>query len=109
MELQTYREESQHYRQELETVKQDMAVVQEQLRHQAEAAQHGPSAITQNLVTILRAQLQDKEAKEQLLTQTVTDLQVCPQCFLTNFISVFFKSIWYSEWCLLGCYAVWLL
>jgi hypothetical protein len=78
MELRTYQEESQHYRQELETVKQDMVVVQEQLKQQAEAVQRGPSAITQNLIAMLRAQLQDKEAKEQLLSQTVTDLQVCP-------------------------------
>ncbi|PNF43192.1 hypothetical protein B7P43_G15673 [Cryptotermes secundus] len=75
MELRTYQEESQHYRQELETVKQDMVVVQEQLKQQAEAAQRRPSAITQNLIAMLRAQLQEKEAKEQLLSQTVTDLQ----------------------------------
>jgi hypothetical protein len=78
MELRTYQEESQHYRQELETVKQDMVVVQEQLKQQAEAVQRGPSAVTQNLIAMLRAQLQEKEAKEQLLSQTITDLQVCP-------------------------------
>lgn len=78
MELRTYQDESQHYRQELETVKQDMVVVQEQLKQQAEAVQRRPSAVTQNLITMLRAQLQDKEAKEQLLSQTITDLQVCP-------------------------------
>jgi type IV pilus biogenesis protein CpaD/CtpE len=55
------------YQEELETAKQDMVVVQEQLKQQAEAA-----------ITILRAQLQDKEAKQQLLSQTVTELQVCP-------------------------------
>jgi hypothetical protein len=68
-----YREESQHYCQELETAKQDMVMLQQQ----AEATQHGPSAITQNLITILRARLQDKESKEQSLSQTVTELQVC--------------------------------
>jgi DNA-binding ferritin-like protein len=78
VELRTYQDESQHYRQELETVKQDMVVVQEQLKQQAEAVQRRPSAVTQNLITMLRAQLQDKEAKEQLLSQTITDLQVCP-------------------------------
>jgi hypothetical protein len=75
--LRTYKEESQHYRQELETAKQDMVVMQGQLKQQAEAAQHGPSAVTQNLIAMLRGQLQDKEAKEQFLSQTVTDLQVC--------------------------------
>jgi hypothetical protein len=78
MELRTYQEESQHYRQELETAKQDIVVVQEQLKQQAEAVQRGPSAVTQNLIAMLRAQLHDKEAKEQLLSQTVADLQVCP-------------------------------
>jgi hypothetical protein len=74
--LRAYQEESQRYRLESENVKHDLAVVQEELKQQVEAAQHGPSAITQNIVTMLRAQLRDKEAKEQWLLQTVADLQV---------------------------------
>lgn len=76
-ELQAYKEESQHYRLESETAKQDLAVVQEQLKQQVEAARRGPSATTQNLITMLKSQVQDKEAKEQLLSQTIADLQVC--------------------------------
>jgi hypothetical protein len=71
-----YQEESQRYRLESETAKHDLAVVQEELKQQAEAAQRGPSAVTQNFVTMLRAQLRDKEAKEQWLLQTIADLQV---------------------------------
>lgn len=74
-ELQTYKEESQHYRLESETAKQDLAVVQEQLKQQVEAAHRGPSAATQNLITVLKSQVQDKEANEQLLSQTIADLQ----------------------------------
>jgi hypothetical protein len=79
-ELQTYKEESQHYRLESETAKQDLAVVQEQLKQQVEAARRGPSSATQNFITMLKAQVQDKEGKEQLLSQTVADLQVCLLC-----------------------------
>ena len=79
-ELQTYKEESQHYRLELETAKQDLSVVQEQLKQQVEAARRGPTATTQNLITMLKSQVQDKEAKEQLLSQTIADLQVCLLC-----------------------------
>lgn len=79
-ELQAYKEESQHYRLELETAKQDLAVVQEQLKQQVEVARRGPSATTQNLITVLKSQVQDKEAKEQLLSQTIADLQVCLLC-----------------------------
>lgn len=75
-ELQAYREESQRYRLESETVKHDLAMVQEELRQQMEAAQRGPSEVTQNFVAMLRAQLRDKEAKERQLLQTVADLQV---------------------------------
>jgi len=78
--LQAYKEESQHYRLKLETAKQDLAVVQEQLKQQVEAARRGPSATTQNLITMLKSQVQDKDAKEQLLSQTVADLEVCFPC-----------------------------
>jgi len=88
-ELQTYQEESQRYRLESETAKQDLAVMQEELKQQVEAAQRGPSATTQKTITMLRAQLQDREAKEQLLLQTINDLQVC---FSTNFTFVLFSS-----------------
>ncbi|XP_069705746.1 centrosomal protein of 290 kDa isoform X2 [Periplaneta americana] len=74
-ELQTYQEEAKRYRLEAETAKQDLSLVQEQLQQQVEAAQKGPSVVMQNCITMLRAQLQDKEVKEQLLTQTVVDLQ----------------------------------
>ncbi|KDR21646.1 Centrosomal protein of 290 kDa [Zootermopsis nevadensis] len=50
-------------------------MVQEELRQQMEAAQRGPSEVTQNFVAMLRAQLRDKEAKERQLLQTVADLQ----------------------------------
>jgi len=83
-ELQAYKEESQHYRLESETAKQDLAVVQEQLKQQVEAARRGPSATTQNLITMLKSQVQDKEAKEQLLSQTIADLQVCLLCHKLN-------------------------
>jgi hypothetical protein len=74
--LGTYQEELQRYRLESETAKHDLAVVQEELKQQVEAAQRGPSAVMQNLIAVLRARLQDKEAKEQWLLQTIADLQV---------------------------------
>ncbi|PSN58155.1 hypothetical protein C0J52_01000 [Blattella germanica] len=57
------------------SAKQDLALVQEELKKQVEAAQRGPSAVMQNCISMLRSQLKDKEAQEQLLQQTIADLQ----------------------------------
>ncbi|KAJ9574107.1 hypothetical protein L9F63_008521, partial [Diploptera punctata] len=74
-ELVKYKEESQRYHLEAESAKQDLGLVQEELKKQVEAAQRGPSAVMQNCITMLKNQLKQKEAQEQLLQQTISDLQ----------------------------------
>ena len=76
-ELVKYKEESQRYHLEAESAKQDLTLVQEELKKQVEAAQRGPSAVMQNCISMLRNQLKQKETQEQLLQQTISDLQVC--------------------------------
>nr|CAD7456946.1 unnamed protein product [Timema tahoe] len=75
-ELSSYQEESNNCRTTCEHLKQELASVRHELRQRVDELGQGPSAILKNNVAILKAQLQEKDARVGQLSQNVIDLQI---------------------------------
>nr|CAD7588753.1 unnamed protein product [Timema genevievae] len=75
-ELSSYQEESNNCRTACEHLKQELASVRHELRQRVDELGQGPSAILKNNVAILKAQLQEKDARVRQLSQNVIDLQI---------------------------------